>query len=98
MKSSQVTRRQFGQAVGLVAGLAFVPGAAAQQAEPADTVQALTEALSGVVRARYGQFLSDEQMRDVEKAIARKQRSAHLMRQVKLKNSDEPAFVFRADV
>lgn len=98
MKPSQVTRRQFGQAVGLAAGLTFVPAAAAQQAEPADTVQALTEALSGVVRARYGQFLTDAQMLEVEKAIARKQRNARLMRQVTLKNSDEPAFVFRADV
>lgn len=97
MIPSRSTRREF--TLGLLAGLPLVASVAqVPAAEPADPLVESTTALSAIVRARYGKFLTPEQLLQVDKAIARKQRSAELMRQVKLKNSDEPAFVFRADV
>ena len=79
-------------------GLTASGHAPAQQEDKPDTLLALTEALSGVVETRFGKFLTKEQLLEVQKSIARKQRNAEIMRQVTLKNSDEPAFAFRADV
>lgn len=101
MDASLRTRREFTQTVALLAAAPLgltAPGTALAADEKPETIFALTEALSGVVETRFGKFLTKEQMLEVQKAIARKQRNAEIMRQVKLKNSDEPAFAFRADV
>lgn len=92
-------RREF--TLGLLLGppLSAVAAVAPARAdEPVGPLVATAEALSRIVRARYGKFLTPEQLVEVEKAIVRRQRSADIMRQVQLKNSDEPAFLFRADV
>lgn len=102
MDRSLRTRREFTQILALLAaaplGLTAVPGAATAADDKPDTLLALTEALSGVVETRFGKFLTKEQLLEVQKSIARKQRNAEVMREVKLKNSDEPAFAFRADL
>jgi hypothetical protein len=56
------------------------------------------DGLSAVVRARYGNYLTAEQLREVRKEIARNQVLAERMRQYKLTNGDEPAFTFHADL
>lgn len=95
-----MNRREF--TLGLLAGpplSALVTAASPARAdEPIDPLVARSEALGRIVRARYGKFLTPEQIIEVEKAIIRKQRQADVMREVQLKNSDEPAFMFRADV
>lgn len=100
MDPLSITRRGF--TLGLLAGapLTSLVAAAvpANADEPADPLVARSEALSRIVRTRYGKFLTPEQLIEVEKAIVRKQRHADVMREVRLKNSDEPAFMFRADV
>lgn len=100
MNRLRSTRREFGRTLALLAASPLgltASAAAAHSDDKPDTLLALTEALSGVVETRFGKFLTKEQMLEVQKSIARKQRNAEIMRQVKLKNSDEPAFAFRAD-
>ena len=60
--------------------------------EPSSSAEALTE----VVRIRWGKHLSGEQLSEVAKAIDRNLRSAERMKKVALKNSDEPDFTFFA--
>ena len=100
MDSSRSTRREFTQTLALLAaaplGLTATGSSTAADDKP-DALLALT-ALTVVVEARFGKFLTKEQLLEVQKAIARKLRNAEIMRQVKLKNSDEPAFAFRADL
>jgi hypothetical protein len=56
------------------------------------------EALMVIIRVRYGQYLRDEQLKDLEQKLRQHLLIAEFMKQSKLNNSDEPAFVFRADV
>ncbi len=90
-------RREFAQALAAAAAAPLLlppePAAAQGAADPAAGVQALTD----LARARFGKHITDEQLKDVRRGLARLQRAADLLRQVKLHNSDEPAVVFRAD-
>jgi hypothetical protein len=67
-------------------------GQAPEQPTPA------AEALAEVVRIRYGDNLNQDQMKQIKQSIDRTLRSADRLKQFKLRNSDEPAFVFSADV
>jgi hypothetical protein len=49
-----------------------------------------------LVRVRYGQFLTAEQLAEVTRQIERSLRSAERLRQVALTNADEPDVIFRA--
>lgn len=60
--------------------------------EPSSSAEALTE----VVRIRWGKHLSGEQLGEVAKAIDRGLRSSERMKKAALKNSDEPDFTFFA--
>src|SRR5260221_12076879 len=60
--------------------------------EPSSSAEALTE----VVRIRWGKHLSGEQLGEVAKAIDRNLRSSERMKKVALKNSDEPDLTFFA--
>ena len=95
------TRREFAKALALLAAApAAMASAAGQEAESdkpdplADTAKALTD----IVRGRYGKYLSEEQLRAVQRRIHGSLRSGELLRQFKLTNADEPAVTFRADV
>jgi hypothetical protein len=80
-----------------LAAAPLAPVAAAQQ--PATDLPAtVAETLTEVVRLRHGKNLSAEQLKAVRGSITRSQRSAELMKKVKLANGDEPAFVFSAEV
>jgi hypothetical protein len=82
--------------MGMLAASSLVPAtgqAAAPEARPG-----IAEALTEIVRARYGRHLSEEQLKEVEQTIRKDLLVAELLKRTKLLNSDEPAFVFRADL
>jgi hypothetical protein len=88
------TRRDFAKVIALAAAAPLVAGAAQEKPKPLPAAEALTE----IVRARYGQHLTDEQISAVQASIGRTLRSGEQLKKVKLQNGDEPAFAFRADV
>lgn len=69
----------------------------ALQAPDADKIAPDAEALGEVVRIRYGKTLSDDQMPEVKRSINNRIRAADRLKQFKLANGDEPAFVFSPD-
>jgi hypothetical protein len=67
--------------------------AAPQQQKPSP----LTEAYAEVARARFGDQLTPEQFEQVKKDLEANVQAAERLRAVKLKNEDEPDFVFSAE-
>jgi hypothetical protein len=90
------SRREFHAAAAL---LAVAPLAAIRGDEkPADPLVAAAEALTAAVKARYGKYLTAEQLAEVDKSIRGGVLRGELMRKVPLTNADEPAFAFSAEV
>lgn len=56
----------------------------------------LAEAYAGVARLRFGDKLSPEELERVTRDLEGNVRAAERLRTLKLKNSDEPDFVFSA--
>ncbi|HEY6333900.1 MAG TPA: hypothetical protein VI756_31575 [Blastocatellia bacterium] len=67
------------------------------QAQDAEKPTPDAEALAEVVRIRYGKYLSDDQMAEVRRSVNQRVRGADRLKQFKLANGDEPAFVFSPD-
>ena len=92
------SRRQFTKSIALLAAAPLAgslqPAVAQEKADPPAPAQALTD----VVRSRYGKHLTEEQLKAVQRGIERNLRNADTLRKTNLKNSDEPDFVFSADV
>ena len=68
------------------------PQPAQQQQQPSPLALAYVE----VARQRFGEKLSDEDVTRLRREIAGNLRAADALRAVKLKNADEPDFVFSA--
>ena len=66
------------------------PSPATQKPSP------VAEAYAEVARVRFGEKLSPEQLEQIKKDLDGNVRSAERLRAVKLKNGDEPDFVFAA--
>jgi hypothetical protein len=69
---------------------------------PQSTAQAqkpspVTEAYAEVARARFGERLTPEQFEQVKKDLEANIQAAERLRAVKLKNEDEPDFVFSTE-
>jgi hypothetical protein len=98
------TRREFGKALAVLAAapLAAQPGTAkADEPKPPparDALAAAADALTEVVRVRHGKHLTEEQLRQVRSGILSQLRNGEALKQVKLKNDEEPAFTFSADL
>jgi hypothetical protein len=98
------TRREFAKALALAAAAPLVaraPTAAADEpAQPAKPQgpAAVAEALTEVARLQYGKHLSDDQLQAVRRSITGGVFNAERINKVPLKNGDEPACVFSADV
>jgi hypothetical protein len=98
------TRREFARALLLAAAAPLVasgtPAHAADPPKPPKTEEVAepARALAEVVRFRHGKQLSPEQLAAVERGITGTLATADRLRQFPLKNSDEPAFAFTADV
>src|SRR5262245_61771670 len=96
------SRRDFTKGLALLAvpAVAGRREAVADEPTPAPPELLLTapQALAEAVRARYGKYLTIDELAEIRKGMDRNQQTAQRLLQVKLKNSDEPAFVFSADV
>ena len=97
MKSGKTSRRQFAKSVATTLAAATLaqaqtpaklPEPAAQ--EPSPVAAAYLE----VARARFGDKLSPEQLEQLRKDFDNYVRNSDRLRAVKLKNGDEPDFVF----
>ncbi|HSB63065.1 MAG TPA: hypothetical protein VLJ18_02820 [Thermoanaerobaculia bacterium] len=58
----------------------------------------VAEALTEVVRIRWGRHLSGEQLGEIAKALDGRLRGAEAMKKVSLTNADEPDVVFFAEL
>ena len=67
----------------------------AQTAAAPNTAQ--VDALTEVVRARFGHYLAEGDIEEIKKGIERNIRYADALAKVKLTNADEPDFTFFAD-
>ena len=95
------SRRDFGKAL---AALATTGGVAAAQDKPPEKPKSVeapasaADALLEAVRIRFGKNLTPEQLDAVKRSLNRHQFLANRLKQFKLKNGDEPATVFSAEV
>jgi hypothetical protein len=93
------TRREFAKSLALLAAAPLAAEAAEKpEAKPVPEPVASARTLVEVVRRRYGKHLNAEQLKQVQEGIARGLRTAELMKRQPLKNGDEPAFMFSAEV
>ena len=107
---SRTSRRAFARTLAAAAAApALLPAAVLAQTAPAPTAaptptpvptpeapSSVAEALTEVVRIRWGKHLSGEQLAEIAKAIDGRQRAAETMKKTRLANADEPDFVFTA--
>jgi hypothetical protein len=93
----KTNRRQFTRALAaLTAAPLLAPAEAlASQAEGATNAP---QALGEFLRLRYGKHLTEEQLKRVRQRVEAQLASAERMKKIPLKNSDEPAVIFSADV
>src|SRR5262249_34916409 len=102
LMSARNSRREFHKAIGLLAagtlGLTPPQAGAAQPASDGNPRTVAAAALMDIIRARYGRFLSEEQLKRVRQKVLANLSMSESLRRVALQNSDEPAFVFRADL
>ncbi len=111
-RPSTTSRRAFARALAAVAAApALLPTAALGQAAPSapaatpvpapvptpEAPSSVAEALTEVVRIRWGRHLSGEQLESVAKALDGRLKGAEAMKKVALTNADEPDVVFTAD-
>ncbi len=107
------SRRLFAKSLALAAAAPALSGAAtalgqtapapspAPSPTPVPTPEApssAAEALTEVVRIRWGRHLSGEQLSEIAKALDGRLRGAEAMKKVPLTNADEPDIVFFAEL
>ena len=103
--STSISRRAFAEQLALAAAAPFValdlpaataprpsPPQGAQDTEPSPLAKTLAEA----VRLRYGDRLSDDDLKAITQAIHSRLQNVDQLYKVALTNADEPAFVFAA--
>jgi hypothetical protein len=54
-----------------------------------------SEHLFNIIKERYGERLSDDELAEVKKGVEKIVEAAEKLRAVRLENGDEPFFVFR---
>ena len=110
--SKKTSRREFAKntvkaaALLSVSGLASVTEAATAPASTASSVIAQQpanqtppaglEALSQVVKEKYGKYLTEAQLAEIKQGIERNLRTSERYSKLKLENGDEPDFRFHA--
>jgi hypothetical protein len=95
------TRRDFGKTLAALAatgGMAAAQEKEQEKPKPAEPAGTIPDALLEVIQLKYGKFLTPEQLQSLKRTLNRHQAMANRLKQVKLKNGDEPAFVFSAEV
>src|SRR5262245_33766488 len=95
-------RREFHKSIGLLTagslGLTTMQAGAAQTAGDGNPRTIAAAALMDIIRSRYGRFLNEEQLKRVRQKVLGNLSIAEALRRAPLQISDEPAFVFRADL
>jgi hypothetical protein len=79
------------------AGAGFAPAEEPAKPKPADPQAEVAKALGEIAKTRYGKFLNENQLKSVQRRIAGNVHIGKYMARFKLKNGDEPAFVFQVD-
>ncbi len=74
-----------------------VPAATPTPVPTPEAPSSVAEALTEVVRIRWGKNLSGEQLGEIAKSLDGRLRGAEAMKKVKLTNADEPDVVFFAE-
>jgi hypothetical protein len=87
------SRRDFHAALAL---LAAAPLSAIADEKPADPRTTTVDAMLSIIKARYGQHLTEEQLTAIKNSLRGATVRAETLYKTPLKNSDEPAFVFEA--
>jgi hypothetical protein len=90
------SRRQFAQALAVLAAGAGAPALADEAAAP--SAKEYAEALNVVIRYRFGKHLTEDQLKQVQTSALRGRVSGELLKRVEIANSDDPAVAFRADL
>ncbi len=54
-----------------------------------------SELLFNIIKERYGEGLSDDELAEVKKGVEKIVEAAEKLREIRLENGDEPFFVFR---
>ncbi len=54
-----------------------------------------SEHLFNIIKERYGERLSDDELAEVKKGVEKIVEAAEKLREVRLENGDEPFFVFK---
>ncbi|MCM3878115.1 MAG: hypothetical protein NEA02_17090 [Thermoanaerobaculia bacterium] len=109
--SPSPSRRGFAKSLALAAAAPALAGAgiALGQTAPAPTSaptpiptpeapSSVAEALTEVVRIRWGKHLTGEQLGEIAKTLDGRLKGAEAMKKVKLTNADEPDVVFFAEL
>lgn len=101
-RKQRSSRRDFAKTLAMLgaAPLAMLGGEPVRADQPEKALQPLLlslEAQLSLVRVKYGKHLNDEQMAEIIRVLARIHNAAERLKQVKLQNGDEPAFVFHAE-
>ena len=95
-------RREFAKRLATIAATPLLVrhgvSLAEPQAQAPEQPSPVAEALTEVVKLRYGKNLDEEQIKSIKQSIDGTQRSAERLKQIKLANGDEPAFLFSADI
>lgn len=65
---------------------------------PSASIDAEIQALTDVIRNRYGSKLTDQQLQEIHSEIESNLKNREQLRLVRLKNSDEPDVIFRATI
>lgn len=92
-------RRDFARwAVWAAAASAALPLTASAEADDkAPDKPTMAKTIEALVRLRFGQFLTEDQIQRVTARIEAQPNTATALKRVPLKNSDEPAFLFQAE-
>lgn len=100
MPSRSLSRRSFGKAALVVTTFASSTTLASQQEEKpkATALEATADALVEIVKLRHGAQLDDKKLARVRQSVLSGLTASARIRQMKLRNQEDPAFVFTADL
>ncbi|GEM_PF-6511244 len=87
-------RRRFMKNAALSTAGALLAGAPALAQGQPPPARSQAEVLAEIVRLRFGQHLSEAQLKSTQQRLGRQVATSEQMKRTRLTNGDEPAFVF----
>ncbi len=98
MSNATPTRREFAQALAVLAAAGAPAAALAADEKELPNAKEYAEALNIVIRYRFGKHLSEEQIKRVQASVLRGRFSADALKRIEIANGDDPVAAFRADL